>query len=580
MANNERGMVAWIDATPNCPIRSLPDRRTMRPSQYILLAISLLGWVPLQAAPTGTQIVQQMGKVFVIAMENHNLIQPSPTSSPQQLFTNSAAPYINSLMTAGNTNAAYVSYATKYYNSGVGVHPSEPNYVWAEAGTDFGIHIDSDPSASLNNFYTAPHLTAQLNTAGISWKNYQEDVQLSPGPTVSKTGTGGPSNPYYHTTQYSYAVKHNPMAFFTDTTNQNVYPLTSFTNDLANNTVGRYNWITPNLYNDQHTALSGGYTYHGTAYTSDQACIAQGDNFLSIVVPLIMASPAYKNNGVIIIRWDETEGADNTTYTIPEIVISPLAKGNAYASSLEMSHSSDIKTVEEMLGLSLLANVIPSGETKASGSGYNDVATVNDLSDLFKAVPAMSLQQPANTNLTNGVSTVNFGPAYLGSPVTNIFTVTNSGLAALTLTNITLAGVNSGDFTLSGPTLPATIATNASATFSVAFSPGAASARSASLQIVNNDFSHNPFTVTLTGTGLTNPPPVFSGAGALALNALQISFNAAVGQHYRILTSDDVSRPLTNWVVLTNGLVFASPVIYTNASLSTNAGQFFLIVSP
>jgi hypothetical protein len=40
---------------------------------------------------------------------------------------------------------------------------------------------------------------------------------------------------------------------------------------------------------------------NGTHYTGDQAAIAQGDNFLSIVVPMIMNSAAYKNNGAIVI---------------------------------------------------------------------------------------------------------------------------------------------------------------------------------------------------------------------------------------------------------------------------------------
>ena len=43
------------------------------------------------------------------------------------------------------------------------------------------------------------------------------------------------------------------------------------------------------------------------------AAIAQGDNFLSMIVPQIMASQAYKNNGAIVIWYDETEGANATT---------------------------------------------------------------------------------------------------------------------------------------------------------------------------------------------------------------------------------------------------------------------------
>jgi hypothetical protein len=321
--------------------------------------------------------------VFVIAMENHNWTQPTPGSSPQQIFGNVAAPYVNSLVTPGNTNAAQVSYCTRYYNAGVGVHGSEPNYVWAEAGTDFGVHTDNDPSAGSGNIFTAPHLTAQLNTAGIAWKNYQEDVQYSSSPLVSKAGSGVPVNPYHGTTQYDYGVKHNPMAFFSDTQTQNVFAFTNFLNHLTNGLIGRYNWITPDEFNNMHSALTGGFTYKGTAYTGDQAAVAQGDNFLSKFVPQIMASPAYKTNGVIIIWWDETEGGDTTNQTIAEIIISPLAKGNAYNSSLEYSHSSDVKFIENVFGLSYLSNAIPAAETRAAGSGYNNVATVSDLSDLF-----------------------------------------------------------------------------------------------------------------------------------------------------------------------------------------------------
>jgi len=346
------------------------------------------------------------GDVFVIAMENHNFTQPNPASSPQQILGNPAAPYLNSLITPGDPNAAQVSYAVNYFNAGMNVHPSEPNYVWNEAGTDFGFHSDADPSPTNGNkFYEdsthlasqltangstlvfwhrnhTPHLTAQFNKAGISWNNYQEDVQLSASPTNSASGTNGPVNPYYGTTQFNYAVKHNPMAFFSDTALQNVYPLAQLFLDLSNKATGQYNWITPNQFNDAHSALNGGFTYQATHYTGDQASIAQGDNFLATVVPEIMASKAYQNNGAIIIWWDESEGGDGTNFTLPEIIISPLAKGNAYASSVLLNHSSDIKTMEEIFGLPTINNPIPVAETNNFG-GYNNVATVNDLSDLF-----------------------------------------------------------------------------------------------------------------------------------------------------------------------------------------------------
>jgi len=327
---------------------------------------------------------QTISNIFVIAMENHNFTQPAKMNKPQQILGNPAAPFINSLITPGNPNAAQVSYATAYYNAGTGVHPSEPNYIWAEAGSDFGVRTDADPSSANGNafFNQSNHLTGQLSSLGIAWKNYQEDVEFSTSPTNSASGMAATTNPFNGTSQVNYAVKHNPMAFFADSAIENVFPLAQLFEDLTNDAIGRYNWITPDQFNDAHSALKGGFKYLGNHFSGDQAAVAQGDNFLSIIVPEIMASPAYQNNGVIVIWWDETEGGDDTNFTLPYIVISPLAKGNAYASSVPLSHSSDIKTWEELFGLPELNNPIPSAETNNFG-GYNTVAGANDLSDLF-----------------------------------------------------------------------------------------------------------------------------------------------------------------------------------------------------
>ncbi len=532
-----------------------------------------------QVQPVAAQVLSQVKKVFVIGLENHNFVQPSPTSSPEQILGNTAAPYLNSLITPGNSNAAQVSYCTKYYNAGVNVHPSEPNYVWAEAGTDFGVHTDNDPTSGNGNIFTAPHLTSQLNSAGITWKNYQEDVQLSSGPTHSASGTSGTViNPYYSKGQYGYAAKHNPMLFFSDTQTQNVYPLTQFATDLSNHAFGRYNWITPNLYNDQHTALTGGFTYHGVAYTGDQAAVAQGDNFLSILIPQIMATTEYQDHGVIIIRWDETEGGDTTSYTIPEILISPMAKGNAYASIVVMSHSSDIKTLEEIFGLSFINNAIPSGETTVSGSGYNNVPTVNDLSDLFQPVPGIVVQQPAGNNLTSGVSAVTFAALGTGYRETNLFTVTNSGNAALTLTNIVVTGANAGDFTVSGITLPASVAASANTTFKVVFSPASSGARSATLQITNNDWSHNPFTVALSGTSLAAPTLV--GGQVQGNGVIQLRFSGPASQTYHVLVTSDLTLPQSSWMVVGSGTFGNTNALFTDNDATNHADRFYSIKSP
>lgn len=374
--------------------------------------------------------LKQVGDVFVVAMENHNFTAPalpdSTTPNIQQLFGNPAAPYLNSLITPGNANAVHTAYATNYINAAIGDHPSEPNYIWAEAGTNynptshFTVNNDADPGTNNpSNIFSTPHLTAQLNAANISWKNYQEDYQItdSTHPTggnvlVSKKGTSTTvTNPYYNTKQYDYAAKHNPMAFFTDTQTQNVNTFDQLRSDITSDTAtggnphpadpfGRYNWITPNQFNDMHSSLTTSFTYHSTTYAAgtDQEAVAIGDNFLATIIPQLEATEAYKNNGAIVIWMDETEPTTNTTnktdpnrdaanHTIVEIVISNLARGNAYASNVEMNHSSDIKSWEELFGLSYINNALPPSQAYG-GVTSNAVPLANDLSSLFVPEPS------------------------------------------------------------------------------------------------------------------------------------------------------------------------------------------------
>lgn len=374
---------------------------------------------------------QEIKHVFVIAMENHDWTQPaSVPGGIEPIFQNPNAPFINSLV--DGTALAYVnghvvnitkqvSYATAYHNvlatpsgNNPHIHPSEPNYLWSEAGTNFGVLNDNDPfsASGPTNQSTNQHLTGLLQRAGKSWKSYQEDIDLMTdaggllvdtpaqrhlrtSPIVSFSGvfaSESPLNDYNASNQYNYAVKHNPMAFFTDTNGgndtstsnplaKNYAPLQQLAVDLAENKVADYVWITPDQYNDMHTGLKAGFD----GLTGDASNIRQGDQFLSRIVPLIMSSEAYQDGGVIILWWDESESdgvsgdnGDDFNHTIGEIIISPLAHENVfglpYASSIDYTHSSDLRTMQEIF------------HVKASGASpfLGDAVNVTDLSDLFQ----------------------------------------------------------------------------------------------------------------------------------------------------------------------------------------------------
>src|SRR5215470_5886934 len=149
---------------------------------------------------------EEIKTVFVIAMENHNWTQPANQFSGgiQQVFQNPNAPFINSLVNGtastvinGSTISSQVSYASAYHNvlatpsgNNPNIHPSEPNYIWAEAGSNLGVLNDNDPydPDGATNQNTRQHLVGFLTSAGKSWRSYQEDTDLT---TVSGQLTNG-----------------------------------------------------------------------------------------------------------------------------------------------------------------------------------------------------------------------------------------------------------------------------------------------------------------------------------------------------------------------------------------------------
>ncbi len=287
---------------------------------------------PEPASPTSKHALTT---VFLIMMENNNwsFIQNNPS-----------APYIN------KTLLPMASYAQQYYNP-PGNHPSEPNYLWLEAGTNFGIDNDSPPSA--NHQSTTQHLVTLLKNANVTWKSYQEDIT---GTTCPLTDTG------------SYTTTHNPTIFFDDVTNTNdpnsAYcieherPYSELSTDLQKNTVARFNYIKPNLCDDMHNSCAPLYNP-----------IQQGDTWLAKQLPLILNSQAYKTSGVIFITWDEGVGNDGP---LGMIVLSPDAKGKGYSNTIHYTHGSTLRTLEEIFSVTPF---------------LGDAARATDLSDLFKQFP-------------------------------------------------------------------------------------------------------------------------------------------------------------------------------------------------
>jgi hypothetical protein len=311
----------------------VPTVTPIQPTVQPQTATPTVGVSPVATQPSNGAKIKT---VFIIMMENHNW---------SDILNNPSAPYIN------QTLLPQASYALQYVNL-PGIHPSEPNYLWLEAGTSFGITNDGTPQN--NHQSSTDHLVTYLDKAGITWKAYQEGIS---GKVCPLKGVG------------LYAPKHNPMVYFDNVTNNNdpnsTYciaherPFTELQSDLANGTVSQYNFITPNLCNDMHD----------TDGCPTQDAVKNGDTWLSEQVPIIMGSSAYQQGGVIFITWDESENGD---HPIGMIVLSPFAKGGGYSNSIPYTHSSTLRTIEEIFNITPL---------------LGDTSKATDLSDLFSQFP-------------------------------------------------------------------------------------------------------------------------------------------------------------------------------------------------
>jgi hypothetical protein len=261
----------------------------------------------MPAFPARATSLRDIHTVFVIVMENH------PWSA---IKDNTNCPYINNVLLPMASHC-------EQYHSPSNLHPTLPNYLWLVSGTNFGILDDNPPSINVQD--TTNHLAYYLEAAGLSWKTYL-------------VGLAGLSYPPTNTV-WPYHIAFNPFLYFlniltnTDYCRSHMRPYEELAGDLTNQTVANFNLIAP-----------------GLCYSMHDCSLLVGDTWLSTEVPRIMASPAYQNGGAIFVTWDEDD------FTWPGnptgmMVVSPLAKGGGYQNTNYYTHSSTLRTIQDIFGL-------------------------------------------------------------------------------------------------------------------------------------------------------------------------------------------------------------------------------------
>jgi hypothetical protein len=157
------------------------------------------------------------------------------------------------------------------------------------------------------------------------------------------------------------------------------------------------------------------------------------------------------------------------------------------------------------------------------GTSTGNLAIANTGSTAMVNVPLSGSGVPPGV-LTANPTSLNFGNVTVGSKQTLLDTLTNSGGSTLTVTQITPSGAG---YSMSGVSLPLTIAPGQSVPFNVMLAPQAVGTSTGNLSIVNTG-STALVSVSLSGSGVT--------PGVLTANPASLNFgNVTVGSKQTLL---------------------------------------------
>lgn len=274
-------------------------------------SIAALLWPALEVSAASS--LPPIHHVFLIVLENESYEQTFGAHSP-------AAYLAKDLPAQG-------ALLQNYYGIG---HNSLDNYVAMISGqapnaatqndcqsfTAFsGNTLDKDGQALGSGcVYPANVMTIadQLAQAHLTWKEYAED--MGNDQTRESSTCGHPPLNKTDNTQKAervdqYATRHNPFVYFHSIIDNpicktNVVNFSSLQQDLKSAvTTANFVFITPNLCNDGHD----GGRKNKTCANGQPGGLVSANEFLKKWVPIITASPAFKQDGLLIITFDEAD---------------------------------------------------------------------------------------------------------------------------------------------------------------------------------------------------------------------------------------------------------------------------------
>ena len=382
--------------------------RRLTAALALVAAVGAVAVIPASAAkpsPTGAPASPRLGigHVFVIVLENESFDASYGPNSP--------APYLSKTLPSQGT------LLTQYFGT---AHLSNPNYIAMVSGqapnpanqSDCNDYVNFEPSPAVFDprgngqavgqgcVYPSNVLTIadQLQAAGLSWRGYMEDMgnddsreSSQCGAPADSTLTGQRDGTQSAEKQDQYAARHNPFVYFhslidTGSCTRNVVSLKHLAGDLASSdTTRNFSFITPNLCHDGHDT---------NCADGEPGGLTSVDQFLSQWVPAIEASPAFQDNGLLVVTTDEAEfnqnGEDSTACCneqpgpdspLPGIfgpgggrigsVVVGRCVGAGVQDATPYNHYSLLRTLEDLFGVT---------KGGADGKGHLGFAGASDLS--------------------------------------------------------------------------------------------------------------------------------------------------------------------------------------------------------
>ncbi len=369
----------------------------MTRARSLVLALAVLACAVASFVAAGTAAAaatpgSSVRHVFTIILENESA---STTFGP-----GSPAPYL------AQTLRSEGAYVPNYHGTG---HLSNDNYIAMISGQAPNIQNQTD-CQTFNNFSpttigangqvlgtgcvyppAVQTIASQLSSAGFTWRDFDQSMGADPtreAAVCAHPAIGAQDNTQKATATDMYATRHNPFVYFhsiidnTTLCNTHVVNLSQLPADLGPvSSTPNYVFITPDLCNDGHDAPCANGQPGG---------LTQANQFLQTWIPMITATKAFRENGLIIITFDEAATSDTTSCCgeipgpltpnpglsgpgggdVGAVLLSPcIAPGTV--TQTPYNHYTMLRSIEDMFGLPHLGYAGLSGETSFGSDIFN-----------------------------------------------------------------------------------------------------------------------------------------------------------------------------------------------------------------